>query len=221
MSPLGCAIEVHIRTQYCPLLAPRCRISLDYLTYLPPGQECHSCTLVPGEFATLKDLIHTLELWLVAQPYGVVGCLGDLNPIEIRKPGCMMESDKEFDSCGHILNSNWPEIALDTCASMRAYTRRAIYACNTACCVTLYQRTTTGGVTTITVPSGYPKFTGIECSPRVNTPPYGVDPAAWWQYHIPQYDPSAPCKMVCDCQIPVNSTPPYLYDVNCNPAQTP
>ncbi len=215
----GCCVRVHFRYRVCN---GDCELSIDWLEYLAPAMECVSCQMVPDHFTSVKSLMSTIERWLLVQPYGGLPCFRDFpRPVVVRKPGCMMEALMPFDSCGNLLSTHWSQITVDTSCYgyIKPQLRRVIAPCNSSCCLTKWQISkNASGATVLTLVPGYPQFTGVECSPRINPPPPGVDPTVWLQNNPPQYDPQAPCKMVCDCKIPVNATPPYQYQPGCLPS---
>lgn len=217
----GCCVNVHFRYRMCGGL---CELSIDWLEYLYPGTECTSCQMVPDHFTSLKTLMSTIEKWLLVQPYGGLACFKDFpRLVRVRKPGCMMESMMPFDSCGNLLGPYWSRVT--TSESCYGYInptlRRVIAPCNASCCLTEWVITkNSSGAIVLTLSPGFPKFTGVECSPRINPPPPGVNPTVWLQNNPPQYDPEIPCKMTCDCKIPINTTPPYQYNPQCFPGMS-
>lgn len=219
-SPGGCCVNVHFRYQTCNGV---CQLSIEWLEYLPPGTECNSCQMVPYHFTSMKSLLSAIEMWLIVQPYAGMECFKQVQRfVSVRKPGCMMESMMPVDSCGNILSNNWGQVSNDSsCYSfIKPHLERVISACNNSCCVNRWVVSKdSNGATIVTLTPGYPKFYGVECSPRINPPPPGVDSLTWLQSNPPQYDPSAECKNTCGCKIPLNTTPPYQYNNDCFPSQ--
>ena len=217
----GCCVNVNFRYRNC---ISWCEISIDWLEYLYPGTECTSCQMVPDHFTSVKTLMSTIERWLLVQPYGGLACFKDYpRLVRVRKPGCMMEGTMPFDSCGNLLVPDWSRVT--TSVSCYGYVnptlRRVIAPCNVSCCVTQWQvsKNSSGNIL-LTLQPGSPTFTGVECSPRINPPPPGVDPSVWLQNNPPQYDPEIPCKNTCECKIPINTTPPYQYNPACFPSMS-
>lgn len=219
-APSGCCIVVHFRHRYC---GNECQLSIDWLEYLAPGAECNSCQMVPYHFTSYKNLLSAVENWILLQPYGSLYCFTSTpRLVRLYKAGCVSESLMPFDSCGNLLSDYWGTVTNDTsCYSyIKPRLKRVIAPCNNACCVDLWEITKdTNGATIATLKPNYPKYYGVECSPRINPAPPGVDSLTWIQNNPPQYDPNAECKNTCDCTIPLNATPPFQYNIDCFPSQ--